>query len=381
MTLPKRTKKSSSECQFAIEPTPQGLRLALKGILTAQTAAPIWTALLDGLYRQKPKTIDIDAAGIADADSAGLAVLAYLMDYGKKNDIAISISALAEPFSKLLERLASVSIAQPAQQPKPVGYFRQIAELTVALADDLAQQIAFLGHFFCAVGAIFYHRRWRWRDFFELCRRVGADAAGIVLLLGFLFGLIMAFSSAMPLRQFGVEIYVADLVALALARVLGPFLTAVIVAGRTGSAFAAELGTMKINNELDALTVMNLDPVRFLVVPRAAAAMLMTPLLTALANLAGLVGCGAVILSIGYTLSIYLNHIENILDPTDLAVGLVKSLVFGAAIGLIGALRGLQTKAGASAVGIAATRAVVSAIVWLVILEGVFSVLLYVLDI
>lgn len=355
--------------------------MRLSGALTAQTVAPIWAKILDIAARQKMPALTIDAAGIQQADGTGLALLAYLVDYGKKNSLTVSVVGLSEPFNALLERLTAVAFVAPAQQPQSAGYFRQIARLTTALGKDLVEQIAFLGHFCCALLSIVRHRRWRWNDFFELCRRVGADATGIVLLLGLLFGLIMAFSAAMPLRQFGVEIYVSDLVALALTRVLGPFLTAVIVAGRTGSAFAAELGTMKINNELDALAVMNLDPVRFLVVPRTVATMLMMPLLTVLTNLAGLAGCGVVIMSIGYTMAIYLNHIENILNPTDLAVGLVKSVVFGAAIGLIGTLRGMQTQAGASAVGISATRAVVSGIVWLVILEGIFSVLLYVLDI
>jgi phospholipid/cholesterol/gamma-HCH transport system permease protein len=224
-------------------------------------------------------------------------------------------------------------------------------------------------------------KRFRAGDFFRTCELAGADALGIIALLGFLFGLIMAFSSAMPLRQFGVEVYVSDLVAIALVRVLGPFITAIVVAGRTGSAFAAEIGTMKINNELDALNVMNLDPAVFLVLPRVTATLLMTPLLAVVTNIAGLIGSGLVIMSLGYPLITYTTHVQDILDLSDVGVGLFKTLVFGGMIGAVGCLRGLQAKSGPGAVGIATTRAVVTAIVLLVVLEGIFSVLLYFMDI
>lgn len=209
----------------------------------------------------------------------------------------------------------------------------------------------------------------------------GVNAVAVVSMLGLLFGLIMAFSSAMPLRRFGVEIYVSDLVAVALVRVLGPFLTAVILTGRTGSAYAAEIGTMKINNELDALEVMAIDPVRFLVVPRVLALTLVTPLLATITNLVGLAGCAIVILSLGYPLATYWAHVRDILSAGDLVVGLVKSLVFGGLVGTIGCLRGLQTQSGPGAVGQATTRAVVSSLVTLVLAEGVFAVTLYLLDI
>jgi len=242
--------------------------------------------------------------------------------------------------------------------------------------------IRFIGRLVLAgMKTIFQPQRFRVGDFLRFCELAGANAMGLILMLGFLFGLIMAFSSAMPLRQFGVEIYVADLVALALVRVLGPFITAVIVAGRTGSAFAAEIGTMKINNELDALAVMNLDPAVFLVLPRVGATLLMTPLLAVAVNFAGLVGSGLVILSLGYPLVTYTTHVQKILVGTDVAVGLTKALVFGGMIGAVGCLRGLQTQSGPGAVGIATTRAVVTAIVLLVVLEGIFSVMLYYLEI
>lgn len=266
--------------------------------------------------------------------------------------------------------------------PVALNLIERIGKLTDDLIGDVYTQIAFLGQLALSILKIACHPgRFRVRDFFRMCELAGADAIGITALLGFLFGLIMAFSSAMPLRQFGVEVYVSDLVAIALVRVLGPFITAIIVAGRTGSAYAAEIGTMKINNELDALEVMNLEPTVFLVLPRVAATLLMTPLLAVATNVLGLIGSGLVILSLGYPLITYTTHVQTILVGTDIAVGLVKSVVFGGMIGAVGCLRGLQAESGPGAVGIATTRAVVTSIVLLVALEGVFSVILYYLNI
>jgi phospholipid/cholesterol/gamma-HCH transport system permease protein len=138
---------------------------------------------------------------------------------------------------------------------------------------------------------------------------------------------------------------------------------------------------MKINNELDALDVMGLEPIRFLVVPRVAGTILMAPLLAVLTNFAGLIGSAVVIVSMGYTLSTYYDHVQSILNGTDILVGLTKATVFGGLVGGVGCLRGLQTKLGAGAVGISTTRAVVSGIVWIVLAEGIFSVLLYMMDI
>jgi phospholipid/cholesterol/gamma-HCH transport system permease protein len=242
--------------------------------------------------------------------------------------------------------------------------------------------VIFAGHL-CVetANAILHPGHLRWKDIFWLAERAGANAVGIVTLLGFLFGLIMAFSSAMPLRQFGVEVFVSDLVAIALIRVLGPFITAIIMAGRTSSSYAAELGTMKVNEEIDALTTMGLEPVRFLVVPRVLTTVVVTPLLAVLANIAGLIGSGIVMLVLGFPLVTYTNHVKSSIDAGDVFAGLFKALVYGGIVGAIGCLRGLETKGGASSVGISTTKAVVSGIILIVIAEGMFAVLYHYLGI
>ena len=203
----------------------------------------------------------------------------------------------------------------------------------------------------------------------------------IVALISFLLGVILAFQSAIPMKKFGAEIFVADLIGLAMLRELGPLMTAILLAGRSGAAFAAEIGTMKVNQEVDALTTMGLDPVRFLVTTRVIAAVLMTPLLTLFADLVSLIGGAMTLQSFAIPFVTFIHEVEGIVDFSDFMAGFVKSFVFAILIAGIGCLRGLQTSAGASAVGDSATRAVVSGIILLVIVDGIFAVIYFFLDI
>jgi phospholipid/cholesterol/gamma-HCH transport system permease protein len=308
-------------------------------------------------------------------------MLSELERLGRRRGVTVSVVNLQGAPRTLWQQLS----AQAAKAPRPrqgrESLVAAVGRTTYELLKDIHELVAFVGRLFVTAFYLLTHpRQFRWADFFGLLELVGARACSLIAILGLLFGLIMAFSSAMPLRQFGVEIYVADLVAYAMTRVLGPFLTAVIVAGRSGSAFAAELGTMKIRNELDALQVMNLDPIRFLVAPRVLASTLMTPLLTMVANIMGILGCAVVILSLGYPLVTFWSHVEEILYAQDILIGVIKALVFGLLVGGVGCLRGMQTQSGPGAVGIATTSAVVTAIVLLIITEGLFSVLLYSLN-
>ena len=214
-----------------------------------------------------------------------------------------------------------------------------------------------------------------------MCERVGADGLPIVALIAFLLGVILAFQSAVPMKRYGAEVFVADLIGLGMVRELGTLITAILLAGRTGAAFAAEIGTMRVNQEIDALTTMGLDPVRFLVTTRVIAAVLMTPLLSLFAMLVGMLGGAFTMLSYGVPFVTFVKEVDGIVNVQDFMAGWIKSFVFALAIAGIGCLRGLQTGAGASAVGDAATRAVVSGLVLIVIIDGVFAVIYFVLDI
>lgn len=377
---PRQTNKSAIQVEnrsdgTAIVHLPERLDISSTGLY--------WRQLHNREIRLSGSSLILDASQVRFCDGAGIALLFALQELARKSHIQTLIQNLAPDFQSLLERYDPARLTESLTAPKiKTSVIEEIGRVTARLADDIRQQITFLGHLLSATAWTVCHpHRIRWPDFARQIELVGVNAVGITVLLGFLFGLIMAFSSAMPLRQFGVEVYVSDLVAIALVRVLGPFITAIIIAGRTGSAFAAELGTMKINSELDALEVMGLDPVRFLVVPRVGSTILAAPLLVVLTNFAGLVGSGLVILSLGYNFATYYDHVQYIIGCPDVFVGLVKATVFGGLIGGIGCLRGLQTELGAGAVGISTTRAVVSGIIWIVLAEGFFSVILFYLDI
>ncbi len=238
--------------------------------------------------------------------------------------------------------------------------------------------LAYLGEATLAALALLVRpSRFRWGDCALAFQRAAFDGLPIAIGIGFLLGLILAFQSAAALQMFGVEVYVADLLAIGLFRELGPLVTAIVLAGRSGSAFAAEIGTMKVDEELDALTTMGLPPVRFLVMPRVVAAVVAMPVLTVFAELAGLLG-GAIVLQVmNVPPVVYWDHVVSISTLFMVGFGLIKSCIFGLLVGIIGCGAGLQTKMTADGVGIAATSAVVGGIVSIAIADGVLAVICY----
>lgn len=354
------------------------LILGYSGRLDSASVPNLWRQTTELLKHSKPQRIIIHADEIAYCDGSGMGLLFSLRLRGRADGYEVEFRGLKEDIAGTLNMFEAQSFVESYKEPVHDGVAIEVGRATASILQDFAEQVIFLGQLSVAtLNTVIHPGRLRWKEVWLTAERAGANAIGIVSLIGFLFGLIMAFSSAMPLRQFGAEIYVSDLAAIALVRVLGPFITAIILAGRSGSSYAAELGTMKINDEIDALKTMGLDPVGFLVVPKFLATICIAPLLTVLTNLAGLVGTGFVILSLGFPLVTYTNHLQTAIDPKILLIGLFKSMVFGALITGVGCLRGLQTKTGASAVGISTTRAVVSGIVLIVIAEGIFSVMLH----
>ena len=242
--------------------------------------------------------------------------------------------------------------------------------------------VAFVGELtVMLVGALRHPRQLRFKDIVIIAERAGIGAIPIVVLVGFLLGLILSFQSAIPMQRFGAQIFVADLLGISLLRELGPLMAAILLTARSGSAFAAELGTMKVNEEIDALTTMGLEPVRFLVVPRVIATVAVVPVLAMLTNLAGLVGGAVVFLSLDFPLVTYVNRLVQAVSIADFAGGLFKAFFFGVIVAAVGCLRGLQTRMGAGAVGASTTSAVVSGIVLIAILDGVFAVIFYIVGI
>ena len=217
----------------------------------------------------------------------------------------------------------------------------------------------------------------RMPDLLRYVDQAGVRSLPLVVLLGYLIGLILAFQSAVPMRRFGADIFVANLVAISLVRELGPLLAAVILAGRTGSAFAAEIGTMKVNEEIDALVTMGLDPMTMLVLPRMIAAMLVMPVMTLALNIAGMLGMATVMRGFGFPLVTIARQVQNWVTAGDLYGGLFKAMCFGMAVAAIGCRAGLGTGVGPRAVGLSATAAVVGGIVATIALDGVFALIFY----
>jgi phospholipid/cholesterol/gamma-HCH transport system permease protein len=244
---------------------------------------------------------------------------------------------------------------------------------------DLRQQVEFIGEVTAGViKGLLAPRRMRWAEVMRVFEIAGVNALPIVCLLTFLIGMVIAFESAQPLAQLGAQVFVAKLLGLTITRELGPVMAAIMLAGRSGSAFAAELGTMKVNEELNALETMGLSPVQFLVVQRVVAGILLTPILTIFAMYAGLLGGIPVLLGLGFPLRMVLYQIQSGLQFGDLAEGLSKSIIFGAVVASVSCLRGLQTGEGPRAVGDSTTRSVVSSILLIILADAVFAALTYV---
>jgi phospholipid/cholesterol/gamma-HCH transport system permease protein len=216
----------------------------------------------------------------------------------------------------------------------------------------------------------------RLEDVLFYMKRAGVDGLPIVGLISFLLGLIIAFMSSLQLKQFGANIYVASLVGVAMVSELGPIMTAIIVAGRSGSAFAAEIGTMKVNEEVDALVTMGFDPTQFLAVPKVLAAMVTVPILTLYSDFFGIAG-GLVVGVLGLDLTVYtyIQETMSVITVTSIVKSLLKSVVFAVLIAGIGCQRGFQVRGGAQAVGAATTSAVVAGIFLIVVTDSAFAIL------
>ena len=257
--------------------------------------------------------------------------------------------------------------------------FESIGRRASARAESARESLAYLGE--TAVGLValvFRPRGFRFGDCALAFQRAAYEGLPITAGIGFLLGLILAFQSAAALKTFGVEVYVSDLLAIGLFRELGPLVTAIILAGRSGSAFAAEIGTMKVDEELDALTTMGLPPVRFLVLPRVLAAAAAMPVLTVFAELAGLVGGALVLRLMNVPTAVFWDHVTGVSTLFMVGFGLAKAALFGLLVGLVGCVAGLKTKSTADGVGVAATSAVVGGIVAIAVADGILAVLCYV---
>ncbi|WP_006787968.1 ABC transporter permease [Thiorhodospira sibirica] len=361
------------------QPEPSGLRVFLEGHLDVYTLAALWPQAQALLQRHPDTTIIVDGSRLEYCDSAGIGLLIDLTIQPRQDGAPVRLENLPETASRLLAQFDLNQLAQPVNPANPERSWRQRwSDSLHDVGKHLYDHILFVGHSSAALMYALRHpRSVRWNDAFAIMQEAGVKALPIVALIAFLLGVILAFQSAIAMRQFGAEIFVANLLALSLFRELGPLMTAILLAGRSASAFAAEIGTMKVNEEINALTTMGLDPVRFLVITRIMAGVIVAPLLTIFADMIGLIGGAVVMLSFDVPLTTYFNQVAAALALNDFLGGLFKAAVFGLLVAGVGCLYGLQTGTGAAAVGISTTRAVVSAIILIVIADGLFAVLFF----
>jgi len=365
--------------------SPQKATLTLRGHLDTPSVAAIWN---DITPRQKawlkkstslhPELI-VNAKDVEYVDSAGVA---YLIDLHRQQELAkghFQINGLDEKYRMLLSRFSPIDPLYPAQDEKLSDrMIIRLGKSTATFFQDIKSLIDFIGK----VTAGFF---WvackpldlRWRDMVFAGSQAGVLALPIVALVAFLIGVILAFQSAVGLQQYGASTYVAPLVSKGIFRELGPLITAILFAGRSAAAFAAEIGTMTVNNEVDALTTAGINPIRFLVMPRVIAGIIVVPILTMFANLIS-------VLAVMLTMTLYqipfitsYKGLISMVDLDDIYSGVIKSVIFGVVVAGIGCMRGMQTGTGAAAVGISTTRAVVSSIVVIVLVDGLFAYISY----
>ncbi|MDR3641423.1 MAG: ABC transporter permease [Humidesulfovibrio sp.] len=367
---------------------PQGLALGedaagtlavrLVGDLNASTVARFWEPTLAGVRGRSFATLRIELTQAEYVDGAGLALLVKLRAVGLAAGAKVEIQGLPERYKSLL------LLAEKAESPEPAAGAEHCGGLFLrgpCLADvleNLRTLVSFIGECSLVVfDALRQPRRVRWADVLRSALAIGVESLPILILIGFLMGLIMSFQSVITLQRFGGEIYVPNMLGLVMFREMGPLVTAILLAARSGSAFAAEIGTMRVNEELDALTTMGISPVRFLVGPRILSSLAVVPIMTLFFNFASLVGGALVMLSIGFPLVTFTSRVFANVHHADLFGSFVKIMVFSLLVAGVSCLRGLRTGGGASAVGRSTTAAVVSGLILITVADGLFAVLFY----
>ncbi|MGM0643896.1 MAG: MlaE family lipid ABC transporter permease subunit [Thermodesulfobacteriota bacterium] len=356
---------------------------SFKGELDMHGTAAIWEHAVTRIRSVKKDGVVFDMTDVHAFDSAG-AALVLTLEKSIPEPGTIDFVHFDEKHEQTLN-LFRKNYADPEHfllAPEKDDIPTYTGKKTVSFFKEVFHAVAFTGELSRAVfKSILHPRLFRWRESLHVFDKAGINALFIVGLISFIVGLVMAFQAAIPMRMFGAEIYVADLIGLAMTRELGPLMTAIVLAGRSGSAFAAETGTMKINEEIDAMYTIGIDPVFFIVVPRVFAAALATPLLTVFADFIGIAGGGMVLFSMDHPVSVYTAQILNRVTGMDMIGGLIKSVVFGILIAATGCFRGLQTESGPGGVGVATTKSVVSSIVIIAVADALFSILYYILEI
>lgn len=332
-----------------------------------------------GMLAPLPPHLDLDLSDVDGLDGGATALLLELRAEAASAGSETAIVGATGRVQSMIE-LYGAHPKRPSLQAPParIGILDQIGRETLTLVNE-SNALDFFGDSIVAgAQAVRSPGRVNWADVPRLMERAGADGIPIVLMINFLVGLVTGFQAALQLKQFGANIFIADLVGLSVTRELAPLMTAIIIAGRSGAAFSAELGTMRVSEEIDALRTLGLDPYQFLVFPRVIALTLIAPMLTIVADVIGIAGGLLVAMfSLDLTFQAYLAESEKALDLFDVYSGILKATVFGCAIALVACQRGLATRGGAEGVGRSTTSAVVTSLFAIVVLDAIFTVIFH----
>jgi phospholipid/cholesterol/gamma-HCH transport system permease protein len=364
---------------------PNTLQLVLSGSWCLQDRLPSVESVITE-FNSDPalERITFSSQGITQWDSGLLVFLSGLKQGCEQRQLSVVPDGLPAGVRKLLDLAASSHKAKDnAKHENKTGLLNLIGNTTLDTIEAIPDALRFLGASLKSVVRLLMGKaQYNSTELFYIIQQVGPKALPIVSLISFLVGLILAYMGALQLERFGAQIYVADLVGIAMVREVGALMTGIIMAGRTGAAYAAELGTMQVNEEIDAYKTLGISPMDYLVMPRLLALTLMIPLLSLYAGLIGIVA-GVLISVTVFDLSVYEYYQQTLraLNFTHFAVGMVKGTIYGVLIALAGCLRGIQCGRSAQAVGQATTSAVVTGIVSIVVAASLTTVILQKLDI
>jgi phospholipid/cholesterol/gamma-HCH transport system permease protein len=348
-----------------------GLMVAVEGDLVLDSVGRA-IADLGAPLADPPRSITLDFSRAGRLDASGVAIAVHLHRYAQPKGIPFAVRGV-EGERRLLIDLA-LRGQDPVAPPRPIGFLREVGVSGLSIGAMVVDMLRFAGEVTLVLLSIVRRPRLlRVRDTVSAMARHGTDAVPVVGLIGFLMGLIIAFQTYDTMEKYGAKLQVADVVSVSIVRELGPLMTAIILAGRSGAAFAAEIGTMKVTQELDALRTFGIDPVRFLVVPRMLATVIVTPMLSLYASLLGVVGGFMFLGRKGIPLTQYLIEVRDALTLGGFMQGLAKAAVFALLVSGIGCLSGMRTEQGPGAVGMSTTRAVVAGIVAIVIADSVLG--------
>jgi phospholipid/cholesterol/gamma-HCH transport system permease protein len=352
--------------------------LLIAGRLSLREAPELWARLRKLRRVRAGQTLNLDVSHAQRIDGGAMALLVHFRGELLRRGARCEFIG-ASPQIEEMVSLYSGDVPNPPRRPRrrPRSALDQIGGSALEIVAEVELGLAFLGEIALAsVRAIRRPRTVNWKEVPALAERMGADAVPIVVLINFLLGLVIGLQSEVQLRRFGADIYMADLVGLSVVREIGPLMTAIIVCGRSGAAIAAELGSMAINEEIDALRTMGFDPIRFLVLPRMIALILMAPALTLLADLCG--GMGGLLVGtwrLDLAPAVYLHETQRAVKLMDMLSGLIKSGAFGMTIALIACQQGLATRGGAEGLGRRTTSAVVTILFSLILADALFTLL------